>query len=149
MKDNESKRVSFLVDEDDQKTGTDAPKESAQKKAEKLKKPIIFILMGIVFLGCMYLIFKPSSDKKKVEDIGLNDAVPQATDAGLQSDKQKAYEQEMLEKKMQEKRDALTSLSDYWNSDSATDGEVEQPDEGFGEDTGYGDGKGNRVILPE
>ncbi|MBN8785378.1 MAG: conjugative transposon protein TraM [Terrimonas ferruginea] len=141
MKDNESKRVSFLVDEDDQKTGTDAPKESAQKKAEKLKKPIIFILMGIVFLGCMYLIFKPSSDKKKVEDIGLNDAVPQATDAGLQSDKQKAYEQEMLEKKMQEKRDALTSLSDYWNSDSATDGEVEQPDEGFGEDTGYGDGK--------
>ena len=131
MKDNESKRVSFLVDEDDQKTGTDAPKESAQKKAEKLKKPIIFILMGIVFLGCMYLIFKPSSDKKKVEDIGLNDAVPQATDAGLQSDKQKAYEQEMLEKKMQEKRDALTSLSDYWNSDSTTDGEVEQPDEGL------------------
>lgn len=141
MKDNENKRVSFLVEEDDQKTGTDAPNERVHKKAEKLKKPIIFILMGIVFFGCMYLIFKPSSDKKKVEDIGLNDAVPQATDAGLQSDKQKAYEQEMLEKKMQEKRDALTSLSDYWSTDSATDEQMEQPEEGIGEDTGYEDGK--------
>ena len=97
MKDNENKRVSFLVEDDDQKTGADAPKEGAQNKAEKLKKPIIFVLMAVVFLGCMCLIFKPSSDKKKPEDIGLNDAVPQATDAGLQSDKQKAYEQEMLE----------------------------------------------------
>lgn len=137
MKDSENKRVSFLVEDTDQKNGADAPKDGAQNKAEKLKKPIIFVLMGVVFLGCMYLIFKPSSDKKKVENIGLNDAVPQATDAGLQSDKQKAYEQEMLEQKEQEKRNALMSLSDYWNEDSATDKEADLPDEGSEDGSAY------------
>lgn len=141
MKDSENKRVSFLV-EDDEKTGTDAPKDGAQNKAEKLKKSIIFALMGVVFLGCMYLIFKPSSDKNKVEDIGLNDAVPQASDAGLQSDKQKAYEQEMLEQKMQEKRNSLTSLSDYWNEDSAADEEAAIPDEDY--EAGSAGGGGTR-----
>ena len=71
--------------------------------------------MGIVFLGCMYLIFKPSSEKKEIEKIGLNDVVPQATGAGMPDDKGKAYEEEMLERKNQEKRNDLTSLSDYWN----------------------------------
>src|SRR5690606_10724808 len=100
MKDSKNKKVSFLVEDDDPKNGMDAPQDGAQNKAEKLKKPTIFALMGVVFFGCIYLIFKPSSDKQKVEDIGLNDAVPQATDAVLQSDKQKAYEQEMLQQKM-------------------------------------------------
>lgn len=140
MKDSENKRVSFLVEDDDQKTGADTPKDGAQNKAEKLKKPIIFVLMGVVFLGCMYLIFKPSSDKKKVENIGLNDAVPQASDAGLQSDKQKAYEQEMLEQKMQEKRNSLMSLSDYWNEDSTADEETAIPDEDYEAESAGGGG---------
>src|SRR5690554_7364748 len=83
MKDSENKKVSFLVEDDDPKNGMDATQDGMQNKADKLKKPIIFALMGVVFLGCMYLIFKPSSDKKTVEDIGLNDAVPQASDAGF------------------------------------------------------------------
>lgn len=140
MKDSENKRVSFLVEDDDPKNGMDATQDGAQNKADKLKKPIIFALMGVVFFGCMYLIFKPSSDKKAVEDIGLNDAVPQPTDAGLQSDKQKAYEQEMLEQKMQEKRNALLSLSDYWSEDSTADPEAEQPDEGYEDGFAYGGG---------
>lgn len=140
MKDSENKRVSFLVEDDEQKTGTDVPKDGAQSKAEKLKKPIIFALMGVVFLGCMYLIFKPSSDKNKIENIGLNDAVPQATDAGMQSDKQKAYEQEMLEQKTQEKRSSLMSLSDYWNEDSTANKEAVLPDEGY--EDGSADGGG-------
>lgn len=140
MKDSENKRVSFLVEDDDPKNGMDAPQDGAQNKAEKLKKPIIFALMGVVFFGCIYLIFKPSSDKQKVEDIGLNDAVPQATDAVLQSDKQKAYEQEMLEQKMEEKRNALLSLSDYWSEDSIADPEAEQPDEGYEDGYAYGGG---------
>ncbi|GEP90702.1 Bacteroides conjugative transposon TraM protein [Chitinophaga terrae (ex Kim and Jung 2007)] len=140
MKDNENKRVSILVEDDDPNNQKEAPKDGAQNKAEKLKKPIIFVLMAVVFLGCMYLIFKPSSDKKKVQDIGLNDAVPQATDAGLQSDKQKAYEQEMLEQKEQEKRNALTSLSDYWNEDSTTNKKAVSPDEGNEDGSAFGGG---------
>src|SRR5690554_3973646 len=119
------KKIVRITDANKAKDTPDIAEENAGNRAEKLKKPVIFALMGVVFLGCMYLIFKPSDDKKENENIGLNDAVPQANEAGLQADKQKAYEQEMLEQKMQEKRNALLSLSDYWNTD--TDNE-DEPD---------------------
>lgn len=141
MKENE-KRVSFIVEGEDQNGASNLPDNKKSNK-EKLKKPIIFLLMGVVFLGCMYLIFKPSEDKKAVENIGLNDAVPQATGAGMPDDKSKAYEQEMLERKEQEKRNALTTLSDYWNTEdtASADNEDSLPEEdeesnGFGRKSG-------------
>ena len=94
---------------------TDKKPENTQNKMERLKKPLIFALMGIVFFGCLYIIFKPSEKQEAVENIGLNDVVPQATGSGLLDDKGKAYEQELLEQKDQEKRSALTTLADYWN----------------------------------
>lgn len=121
----ENKRVSILVEEDDPKKRR--KEDDNRSSAEKLKKPLIIGLLIVVFLGCMYLIFKPSADKKKMQDTGLNNAVPQATDAGMQADKQKAYEQEMLDQKEKEKRNALTTLSDYW-SDSTKKGEEGQED---------------------
>lgn len=141
MKENE-KRVSFLVEGEDQNGASNLPDNKKSNK-DKLKKPIIFLLMGVVFLGCMYLIFKPSKDKKAVENIGLNDAVPQATGAGMPDDKSKAYEQEMLEREEQEKRNALTTLSDYWNTEdtASADNEDSLPEEdeesnGFGRKSG-------------
>ena len=141
MKENE-KRVSFLVEGEDQ-NGTSNLPDNKKSNKDKLKKPIIFLLMGVVFLGCMYLIFKPSKDKKAVENIGLNDAVPQATGAGMPDDKSKAYEQEMLEQKEQEKRNALTTLSDYWNTEDTTsaDDEGSLPEED--ESNGFGGGGRN------
>lgn len=127
MKENE-KRVSILVEEGDQSKTSNLLDDKKSNK-ERLKKPLIFGLMGIVFVGCMYLIFKPSSDKKEIQNIGLNDAVPQATEAGMQADKKKAYEQEMLEQKDQEKRNALATLSDYWNTDDKDASADEQPEE--------------------
>ncbi|WP_316795489.1 conjugative transposon protein TraM [Pedobacter agri] len=87
-------------------------------KLQQLKKPVIFVLMGIVFLGCMYLIFSPSSEEKLLEQPGLNEAVPQSTEAGMQADKSKAYENDLLEQKEKEKKESLAALSDYWNADS-------------------------------
>ena len=121
MKENENKKNMVFVMDGSLKETTDVLQESTENKVEKLKKPIIFTLMGIVFLGCMYLIFKPSENSKVTEDIGLNDSVPQATDNGLQDDKQKAYEEAMLEQKNLEKQKGLTSLSDYWNEESTDD----------------------------
>ncbi len=117
MKENENKKSVVRVTEGNPNETADVLQDDTQNKADKLKKPLIFLLMGVVFLGCMYLIFKPSKDKKAVENIGLNDAVPQATGAGMPADKGKAYEQEMLERKEQEKRNALATLSDYWNTE--------------------------------
>jgi conjugative transposon TraM protein len=140
MKENE-KRVSILVEEGGQNKTSNLLDDKKSKK-ERLKKPLIFVLMGIVFLGCMYLIFKPSSDNKETENIGLNDAVPQATEAGMQEDKQKAYEQEMLEQKEQEKRNALTTLSDYWNEDSSSNQEEEALSDEEDQSSGRGGSSG-------
>ncbi|WP_348800112.1 conjugative transposon protein TraM [Flavobacterium adhaerens] len=111
----EKKNVSILVEGSDQSKSSNRF-EDQKSIRERLKKPLIFGLMGIVFMGCMYLIFKPSPDKKEIENIGLNESVPQASVTVMQSAKQKAYEQEMLEQKEEEKRHALVTLSDYWNS---------------------------------
>ena len=127
MKENE-KRVSILVEEGDQNKVSNLT-DDKKSTIERFKKPLIFGLMGIVFMGCLYLIFKPSADKKEMENIGLNNAFPQATGAGMQDDKQKAYEQDMLEQKDQEKRNALTTLSDYWNTDSTQQTKEELPEE--------------------
>ncbi len=115
MKEKENEKKTVRITDGDSIEGVEMLKEEEISQKEKLKKPLIFALMAVVFAGCMYLIFKPASRSKQEQNIGLNDAVPQASEAGLESDKQKAYEQELLEQKMQEKRNALTSLSDYWN----------------------------------
>ncbi|MCS3869504.1 conjugative transposon TraM protein [Chryseobacterium ginsenosidimutans] len=80
---------------------------------ERVKRPMIYFLMTAVCAGCFYLIFKPK-DNKITEDTGFNAGIPQAKDGQLQSDKQKAYEQQLLEQKNEEKRNAITTLSDYW-----------------------------------
>lgn len=87
---------------------------------QRFKKPLIYVLMVIAFAGCMYLIFGPKKDKDKLTETGLNNAVPQASDNGLLGDKEKAYEQELLQKKEKEKRDALNTLSDYFNEGDST-----------------------------
>ena len=126
MKENENKKSVVRVTEGNPTATADVLQDGTQNNKEKFKKPLIFCLMTIVFVGCMYLIFKPSEDKKAIESIGLNDAVPEATGAGMPADKGKAYEQEMLENKDQEKRNALTTLSDYWNIEDKEEPIAEQ-----------------------
>lgn len=87
-------------------------------KWEHLKKPMIYCLMALLCMVCLYLIFKPKTNNTIAAEEGLNAAIPQAKDGQLQSDKQKAYEQQLLEQKTEEKRNALTTLSDYWTDES-------------------------------
>jgi conjugative transposon TraM protein len=118
MEEHNNNRGSVRLTEVSQNESTDTV-ESSQDRLKRLRKPIIFTLMAIVFVACMYMIFVPAGDKKDAEQIGLNEAVPQATDAGMQADKGKAYENEQLEEKELEKKKSLSALSDYWNVDSA------------------------------
>lgn len=76
-----------------------APRE----RWEKFKKPVIYFLMVIACVGCLYMIFKPKEENLITENVGFNTAIPQAADDKLQSDKQKAYEQQLLEQKDEEK----------------------------------------------
>jgi conjugative transposon TraM protein len=128
MKENENKKSAVYVTDGSINTSPDEQAVCKEGKFEKIKKPIIFGLMAIVFFGCMYLIFKPAENIKNIKILGLNDSVPQPTTIGLENDKQKAYEQELVEEKNQEKQNALTSLSDYWNEGSAAESLQDVPE---------------------
>ncbi|QKJ64179.1 conjugative transposon protein TraM [Flavobacterium sp. M31R6] len=147
MKENENKKTVVRVTEGNPAATDEVLQYSTQDKVQRLKKPLIFGLMGVVFVGCMYLIFKPSSEKKEIEKIGLNEVVPQATGAGMPDDKGKAYEEEMLERKNQEKRNDLTSLSDYWNEDGKGETGEELPEEEESYSNANGSGKNSNPAL--
>ena len=118
MKENEKKKAAVQVTEGTPVPGMPESGEVVTK--ERLKKPLIFGIMGLIFIGCLYLIFgrKGESKTKEALEIGINAAVPQASGDGLPTDKGKAYEQEMLQEKERQKRETLMTLSDYWQSDS-------------------------------
>ncbi len=118
MKGTNEKKRKVLITDGIPRSMQDLSEIKTQFSKEKLKKLLIYGFMFIVFVGCIYLIFKPSESKITSENIGLNDVVPQASEIGLLDDKGKAYEQEMFQQKNEEKQNALTSLSDYWNTES-------------------------------
>ncbi|MGN7706866.1 conjugative transposon protein TraM [Chryseobacterium sp. 22543] len=88
-------------------------------KKPDFKKVTVYALLAIACAGCLYLIFRPA-ENKAIAEVGLNNAVPQANDAGLLGDKEKAYEQELLEKKQNERKNAMLALSDYLNKQDST-----------------------------
>ncbi|EQB92190.1 conjugative transposon protein TraM [Elizabethkingia anophelis] len=117
MESSKPKTVNILAHNPDSAKSDSLPEIQSKSKTEKLKKPVVFALMGIVFLGSLYLVFKPTSDKIIIEQKGLNEFVPDASGSVIQSDKQKAYEQALFEQKKQEEKNAMKSLSDYWNEE--------------------------------
>lgn len=90
---------------------SEQPRISSEQK-QKLKKYAVFVLMAIVFAGCMWLIFAPSdADKaKEQEGIGLNADIPDPDGGGLIGDKKDAYEQEQMQNKQ---KDRMQSLQGY------------------------------------
>jgi conjugative transposon TraM protein len=117
---NENRNQIRLTEGNSYRMANEEQSLSNLQRFEKFKKPLIYFLMAVVCAGCLYLIFKPKEKNILIEDVGFNSAVPQAADDKLQSDKQKAYEQQLLEQKNEEKRNTLTTLSDYWNDGQAT-----------------------------
>jgi conjugative transposon TraM protein len=118
MKETEKKKANVQVTEGTPVPGT--PENLESTATNRLKKPLIFIVMGLTFIGCLYLIFggEGGTDVKEAVTVGINTSVPQASGDGLPTDKGKAYEQEMLQEKERQKRETLMTLSDYWQSDS-------------------------------
>ena len=87
-------------------------KELTPQQIQQRKKMLIYPLMGLVFLGSMYLIFAPSEkDETKVENVGgFNADIPQPKGDGIISDKKTAYEREQMENKQADK---MRSLQDF------------------------------------
>ena len=91
----------------------DKPKrELTPQQVQQRRKMIVFPLMFLAFAGCMYLIFAPSGKEDvNLESVGgFNADIPLPAEDGIIADKQKAYEQAMLNRKQQDK---IQSLQDF------------------------------------
>lgn len=87
-------------------------RELTPQQVQQRRKMIVFPLMFLAFAGCMYLIFAPSGKEEvNVESVGgFNADIPLPAEDGIIADKQKAYEQAMLNRKQQDK---IQSLQDF------------------------------------
>ena len=114
----EEKEVKNEVPAPETEKGKEPEKQEKEKKEltpqqiQQRKKMLVYPLMGLAFLGCMYLIFVPSdNDEAKVENVGgFNADIPQPKGDGIISDKKTAYEQEQMENKQADK---MRSLQDF------------------------------------
>jgi len=81
---------------------------------QKLKKYVVFALMGIICAGSMWLIFAPSDEDKAKEQqgIGFNADIPDPNGGGLIGDKKDAYEQEQSQKRQQDRMQSLQGYMD-------------------------------------
>ena len=98
-------------------------RELTPQQVQQRRKMIVFPLMVLAFAGCMYLIFAPSGKEDvNVESVGgFNADIPLPAEDGIIADKQKAYEQAMLNRKQQDK---IQSLQDFGFTG---DDETEEP----------------------
>ncbi|MCS3208346.1 conjugative transposon protein TraM [Bacteroides stercoris] len=99
------------------------------KQLQQRKKLMVYPLMGLLFLGSMWLIFAPSEEQGVNRDTvgAFNADIPLPENDGIIGDKRKAYEQAQAEKQQAEK---VRSLEDFaFSEESDTDGvEMELPD---------------------
>ena len=98
-------------------------RELTPQQIQQRRKMIVFPLMFLAFAGCMYLIFAPSGKEDvNVESVGgFNADIPLPAEDGIIADKQKAYEQAMMNRKQQDK---IQSLQDFGFTG---DNETEEP----------------------
>ena len=117
------------------------------KQLQQRKKLMVYPLMGLLFLGSMWLIFAPSEEREVNRDTvgAFNADIPLPENDGIIGDKRKAYEQAQAEKQQAEK---VRSLEDFaFSEESDTDGvEMELPDseperEPFRDYSGNGGGR--------
>ena len=97
-------------------------------EAQRLKRQKMIVLpaMVLVFIGAMWWIFAPSSDKKQQPGTsGYNMEMPDADKANRQiiGDKAKAYEQGAMEERQENRNRAMQQLGDMFDREVAeTDG---------------------------
>ena len=111
-----------------------------KRKPEKERKPlteaqrlqrrkmIVLPVMGLVFIGAMWLIFAPSSNKElKPGTDGYNIEMPDADKANRQiiGDKAKAYEQVAMEERLESRDHAVRRLDDMFDRETADSGDFD------------------------
>ena len=128
------------MEKEQKKNETKEKKPLTEQQRRQRQKMLVYPLMVLLFAGCMWLIFAPSSEDKEKErqGQGFNTDMPMPEDSKIIGDKAKAYEQQDLENKQKERRGMVGDLSTFWN-----DGEKD------GSDTVSDDYRLTRTETPE
>lgn len=111
--------------------GAKPHKELTPKQMQQRKKLLVYPLMGLLFLGSMWLIFAPSDKQEKnLDTVGaFNADIPLPENDGIIGDKRKAYEQAGLERKQEDKVRSLQDFAIMADSENERDGvEMDLPD---------------------
>ncbi|WDO12306.1 conjugative transposon protein TraM [Flavobacterium sp. WW92] len=129
MRENKDKQPDIFISES--RAGSQDRTQAPAQRNAAIRKYAIIGLMALVCAGCLYMIFAPSGKEAEKEAAagGLNQAVPQAIGSDMPADKGKAYEQEMLQQRNEEKKRAVTTLSDYWEEKEPGDSVHKEPAE--------------------
>ena len=101
-----------------------------EEQRQRRRKMLVYPLMGLLFIGSMWLIFAPS-DKDKAEaqqGIGFNTEMPLPAQSGIIADKRTAYEQAQMEEKQKERRAQMNDLAALFSDKEA---ERDSPTEEF------------------
>ena len=114
------------MEKEQKKNETKEKKPLTEQQRRQRQKMLVYPLMVLLFAGCLWLIFAPSSEDKEKErhGQGFNTDMPLPEDSKIIGDKAKAYEQQDLENKRKERRGMVGDLSSFWNDgagDTPTD----------------------------
>ena len=107
----------YMETKKEQKNETKEKKPLTEEQRQLRRKMLVYPLMGLTFLGCMWLIFSPSQEdrNKERQGQGFNTDMPLPENSGIIGDKAKAYEQQQLENRKKERRGMVGDLSAFWN----------------------------------
>ena len=105
------------MEKEQKKNETKEKKPLTEQQRRQRQKMLVYPLMVLLFAGCLWLIFAPSSEDKEKErqGQGFNTDMPLPEDSKIIGDKAKAYEQQDLENKRKERRGMVGDLSAFWN----------------------------------
>ena len=120
-------------------------KELTEEQRQKQKKLIVYPLMFIIFAIVMWLIFAPSEKEEEQGQSGFNTDVPAPADNALVGDKQAAYEQDLFNRKQDERREQMQDLASMFGSGEEQAEEMPTFDEPeVKPKSGYGGGGSSR-----
>lgn len=110
------------MEKEQKRNETKEKRPLTEEQRQRRKKMLVYPLMVLTFLGCMWLIFAPSQKDggKERQGLGFNTDMPLPENSGIIGDKAKAYEQQQLENRKKERRGMVGDLSAFW--DDKTEG---------------------------
>ena len=143
--------------------GNDKPKNERKPLTEvqrlKRQKMIVLPAMVLAFIGAMWWIFAPSSDKGQQPGVnGYNTEMPDADKENrlIIGDKAKAYEQGAMEERQENRSRAMQQLGDLFDRETAaadrdSDFDLANPRNGRGGETRTEDHPvlGSRLPRPQ